>query len=112
MATKDCMEEELLKVNIISIAVSGLLMLLAGLLLYLLRDTVSRNLRFFLPIPPIAVAAYVFVFNLFRHYEGNLPSSTWDTLSEVFYGTLISTLVFFAFTLLIVVITYFLKELL
>ncbi len=106
------MEPELLKLNILSIAVSGLLMLLLGLCLYLFKDVVSKNIRFFLPIPPISVAAYVFVYNLFRFYNGNLPGNLWDTIGEVIYATAISTIVFLAFTAVIVVITYLLKGLL
>lgn len=69
------MNDEMLKVNILSITSAGLLMLLTGLLLYIFRDVVSRNVRFFLPVPPLGVAAYVFVFNLFAFYDGNLPGN-------------------------------------
>ena len=106
------MEKELLKLNILSIAVAGLLMLLTGLGLYLFKAALSNNIRFFLPIPPIGVAAYVFAFNMFRYYSGNLPGNTRDILREVIYSTAISTVVFFAFTASIIVITYLLKELL
>ena len=64
------MEEDFLKLNMLTIAASGFLILLTGVLLYVFRDPVSRNLSFFLPIPPIGVAAYIFVFNMFRYYEG------------------------------------------
>jgi hypothetical protein len=106
------MEKELLKLNILSIAVAGLLMLLTGLVLYLFKESLSNNIRFFLPIPPIGVAAYVFAFNMFRYYSGSLPGNTRDIFLEVIYSTAISTVVFFAFTALIIVITYLLKELL
>ena len=77
------MNDEMLKVNILSITSAGLLMLLTGLLLYVFRDVVSRNVRFFLPVPPLGVAAYVFVFNLFAFYNGNLPGNFWDTVRGV-----------------------------
>ena len=51
------MEKELVRVNLLSIAIAGSLMLAAGLLLYLFKDAVARHVRFFLPIPPIGVAA-------------------------------------------------------
>lgn len=41
-------------------------MLLTGLPLYPFRATVGRHMRFLLPIPPLGVAAYVFVFNVFK----------------------------------------------
>jgi len=55
------MNDEMLKVNILTITIAGLLMMLTGVVLYLFRDIVSINIRFFLPIPPLGVAAYVFV---------------------------------------------------
>jgi len=67
----------MLKINILSIAGIGLLMLLTGLLLFVFQDSIAQHRRFFLPIPPLGVAAYVFVFNLFDHYNGKLPESSW-----------------------------------
>jgi hypothetical protein len=101
--------KELFKINIVAIASSGLLMLLTGLFLYLYKDAVARNMRFFLPIPPIGVAAYVFVFNMFGHYDGRLPGNLWLMLREVLLGTVISTTLFCVFTVAIIAIIYFLK---
>ncbi len=103
------MERELLKVNILSITVSGLVLALAGLALFVLRDSVAKYLRFFLPIPPIAVAAYVYVLNMFRFYNAKLPGGGWTTVRELFSGTLVATIVFSVFTTAMVVIIYFLK---
>ena len=104
------MEKELLKINILSIAVSGLLMLLAGLILYLFKATVSNHIRFFLPIPPLGVAAYVFVFNMFKYYNGSLPEKKWDTLVEILYSTAIASIVFCVFTILLVVSIDYIKR--
>ena len=68
--------------------------------------------RFFLPIPPIGVAAYILVFNLFRYYEGELPRSMGETLLEVTYSTGILAVVFFTFAALRVLLTHFLKRIL
>ena len=106
---KDSMESELVRVNILAIALSGLVLLVAGLILYLLRDNLARYLRFFLPIPPIAVAAYVYVFNMFRFYNAGLPAGPWATLRELFYGTLVATLFFGFFAAAMVLIIYLLK---
>ena len=106
------METEQLKLNLLALAASGLLMLLTGLGLLIFRDEVSKNLRFFLPIPPIAVAAYIFVFNMFSYYDGSLPGNLRDTLRELTTGTLILSVVFFIFIAAIAAITYILKGLL
>ena len=60
------MDKELLKINLLALAGSGLLMLLTGVLLYAFRDRVSPYMRYFLPVPPLGVAAYIVVFNLFK----------------------------------------------
>src|SRR5207247_10305134 len=91
------MEAQLLKINIISIAVAGFLLLVTGLSLYLFRDLVTKYIRFLLPLPPIGVAAYIFVFNLFKDHDGNLPCSLGDTLRELITATAIVSIVFFGF---------------
>jgi CHASE1-domain containing sensor protein len=92
----------MLKINILSIAGIGLLMLLTGLLLFVFQDSIAQQRRFFLPIPPLGVAAYVFVFNLFQHHSGSLPESPWLTMMEVLSGTAIAGAVFLVFSLLLV----------
>ena len=106
------MTDEMLKINILTIIVAGFLMLLTGLFLYFFRGIVSTNIRFFLPIPPLGVAAYVFVFNLFSHYNGNLPGNIWDTIGELTLSAVISGIVFIAFIAANVVITNLLKGIL
>ena len=105
------MNDEMLKVNILSITSAGLLMLLTGLLLYVFRDVVTRNVRFFLPVPPLGVAAYVFVFNLFAFYNGNLPGNFGDTVRELVTSAAISGVVFCVFIVANLVLTYWLKQL-
>ena len=104
------MEEDLLKLNMLTIAASGFLMLVSGLLLYVFRDAVSNNLRFFLPIPPIGVAAYIYVFNMFRHYEGHLPDNLMASIREVVISSLFVLGVFAVFVVLNISITYLLKR--
>jgi len=88
------MENELLKINIMSIAVSGLLMLAAGIILYLFKDYLScGSVRFMLPLPPIAVAAYIFVFNMFKHYQCCVPGKS-ILVSEIIIATITSTFFF------------------
>jgi hypothetical protein len=101
-----------LETNILSIAGAGLLVLLTGVFFFVFRDSISKNIRYFLPIPPLAVAAYIFVFNLFVHYDGVLPENLWDVAKEVTYSTVISSVAFFVFTLLLVFFIGFVRRLL
>ena len=104
------MDKEILKLNLITIAGSGLLMLMAGIVLYLFKDRISSNLRFLMPIPPLGVAAYVFVFNMFKEYNGNLPVERWKIVSEVLYSTIFSAIFFGFFTVCLVMGIHYLKK--
>jgi hypothetical protein len=102
------MEQDVLKTYMLSIAASGFLMMLAGAILYVFRDQVSENARFFLPIPPLGVAAYIFVFNMYSYYGGNLPDGVWNTAKEILYSVAVTAVAFALFTaLLVVIIAYF-----
>jgi hypothetical protein len=104
------MNPDVLKTNMLSIAVAGFLIMLTGITLYLFRDEISDNVRFFMPIPPLGVAAYIFVFNMYNHYEGNLPGGSWATAKELFISTAIASVSFGVFALLILVIISFIKR--
>jgi hypothetical protein len=95
------LEQNLLNINLLTMAGSGLLMLISGLSLYFFRDFVSDHLRFFLPIPPLGVAAYVFVFNLFKDYGGVLPKSPGLVWQEIITSTMIGAVIFGGFTTLL-----------
>lgn len=104
------MNPEILKTNMLSIAAAGFLILLTGTALYLLRDQISENVRFFLPIPPLGVAAYIFVFNMYNHYDGHLPKEYWVAAKEIFYSTAIAAISFGVFALLLVAIISFMRR--
>lgn len=104
------MNPEVLKANILSIAAAGLLILLTGIVLYIFRDEISDNVRFFMPIPPLVVAAYIFVFNMYNHYDGNLPQGYWGSVKEILISTSIAAISFGVFALLIMVIVSLLKR--
>ena len=93
----------MLKINILTIAGTGLMMLLTGLLLFLFEGSIAQYRRFFLPIPPLGVAAYVFVFNLFQHYNGDLPQISGRMLIEVVSGTAIAGAVFLVFSVALII---------
>jgi len=97
------MERELLKINILSIAGAGLLMLVTGILLYVLKASIGTHMRFFLPIPPLGVAAYVLAFNVFRHYGGRLPDAPAILVREIVWGSAVAAAVFFVFSLILLV---------
>ena len=105
------METEVIKTNLLAIAVSGFLTMLAGIALYYFRGSISTNIRYLLQIPPLGVAAYIFAFNLFRYYNGNLPDNSWITVKEIVISTLVSGGVFLIFTVLFVVIIDFIDSL-
>jgi len=103
------MENEILKINILAIAISGLLMLAAGVVLYYFKGYVAGGMRFFLPIPPIGVAAYIFVFNMFKHYNCCVPDRS-VMISELLMATLASSFFFALFTAILMVLINFLKS--
>ena len=105
------MENEVIKTNLLAIAVSGFIIMAAGLTLYFLRNFIADNMRYFLQIPPLGVAAYIFTFNLFRYYNGSLPESLADTAREIIFSTLISASIFFIFTVTFVLIISFVDRL-
>jgi hypothetical protein len=104
------MQQDLLRTNMLAITVAGFLMFVSGILLYFFRENISDNIRFFLPIPPLGVASYIFVFNMYNFYDGSLPEGNWATTKEVLYSTAIAGLVFGVFTFLLIYIIDMLKR--
>lgn len=93
------MDQNTLKINLLAIAGFGLLVTLAGILLYVFRNSASANLRYLLPIPPLSIAAYVFIINLYRQYNGKLPENPSVLARELLIGTLTTAAVFGLFSL-------------
>lgn len=104
------MEQDVLKTYMLSITAAGFLVMLAGAISYVFRGEISENARFFLPIPPLGVAAYIFVFNMYDYYGGNLPQGTWNTAREILYSVAISAIAFSFFTVLLIAIVGYLKR--
>jgi hypothetical protein len=99
------MDDKILKVNVLSITLAGALIGLGGIVLYFTRSLISSRVRYFLPMPPIGVAAYVFVFNMFKFYNASLPSFS-DILIDVLLSTLIAAVTFFLLVVLMTVIIW------
>jgi len=93
------MDPVLIKTNILAIAASGLSMLLLGVGIYLFRTTAAPYLRFLLPIPPLGVAAYVYVFNLFRHFDGRSPQPVFRLIQDLTVATVTAASIFLLFSL-------------
>jgi hypothetical protein len=104
------MEQDVLRTNLLSIVGAGFLMLLASTVLYLARNQLSTNYRFFMPLPPLAVAAYIYVFNMFGHYSGELPGGIWSTAKELFVSIAVTAISFGIFVVLLVAIVSFFKR--
>ena len=103
------MENEILKINILSIAVSGLLMLVIGIALYCFKGHIGGSMRFFLPIPPIGVAAYIYAFNMFKHYNCRVPAGS-ALVWELMAATLVSLFFFLVFSVVLIGVINLLKD--
>jgi hypothetical protein len=87
-------KNQMLKINMLSISLVGTFIGIGGIALYLTRSIISSRVRYFLPIPPIGVAAYVFVFNMFRFYNATLPSFS-TVVIEMLLSKLAAASIFF-----------------
>jgi hypothetical protein len=96
------MQEQLLKTNLLTICVIGGLLALVGLVSYLAHASVASYVRYLLPLPPIAVAAYVFTFNYFKDVAQ--PNTTVGILKEVASATLVATTAFFGFSMALILV--------
>jgi hypothetical protein len=104
------MNPEVFKTSTLSIIVAGLLILLTGIILYIFRDEISGNVRFFMPIPPLAVSAYIFVFNMYNYYGGRMPPGNWIAAKEILLSTAVAAIAFGVFSLLMIGIINFLER--
>jgi hypothetical protein len=96
------MQEDAALTNILSITGAGLILLLTGLSFLVFRDYISKHIRYFLPVPPIGVAAYIYVFNLYQHFDGNLTTRLSWVLKEVLLSVGIMSFSFAAFVVLLI----------
>lgn len=102
---------DLIKTNLMAITTLGIAITLAGFCLYSFRELATPYMRYLLPIPPIGVAAYIFVFNMFGKYNGQLPKLMPTVFREILMATLFSSLFFLLLTLMMVLIIIMTKNL-
>ncbi|MBT3225697.1 MAG: hypothetical protein HN580_21665 [Deltaproteobacteria bacterium] len=97
------METYFFKTNMLAIIFCGLTMAFLGFFVFFFKDSVAPNIRYFLPIPPVGVAAYIFVFNMFRKYNGQFPTSLFKVASEISIATIISAAFFLVFSIVLTI---------
>lgn len=102
------MSEELLKTNLLTILFAGGLLALLGVGLYLGREVVAPYMRYILPIPPLAVAAYVFTFNYFKDVGQSPKFET--IIREVSSATLVANATFFCLSLILILLISFIRH--
>lgn len=102
------MPEELLKINLLTILFAGGLLACIGLGLYLGRDFVAPYMRYILPIPPLAVAAYVFTFNYFKDVPQ--PTKLETIIREVSSATLVANAAFFCLSLVLILLISLIRQ--
>jgi hypothetical protein len=105
----DMVNLAVLKTTILSIIFMGVVILMGGIILLVYKQHISPYMRYLLPIPPIGVASYVFVYNMFAKYDGHRPETVLGTLMEICWASSISFVFFFVFTFFLVFIVDFTK---
>ena len=91
------MEIQVVRNNLIIIASMGFAMFIVGLILYTNASRIAPYMRYLLPLPPISVAAYIYVLNVVSFKGDPAFKIGQDLLME----TLIGTVSFLLITLLL-----------
>ena len=99
-----------LKTNILAMTCSGLAIALAGLLIYFFRKSAGGYLPFILALPPIGVAAYVFVYNLMSRSSLESTIAPHLPVKDILIGSGFTAIVFFVFSIAIFFAVNFLKR--
>ena len=102
------MSDELLKINLLTISLIGGLLALVGLALYFAHASAGSYVRYLLPLPPVAVAAYVFTFNYFKDVVQ--PTTIWGIIKDVFSATLVAMSAFFCLSLISILLISFIRH--
>ncbi len=104
------MPMETVRNNLIIITSMGFAMFAVGLILYTNASCVAPYMRYLLPLPPIAVAAYIYVLNVVSFKGDRAFNIGQDLLME----TLIGMVSFLLITLLLLgqyqIISFFLRK--
>ncbi len=82
------MQIEAVRNNLIIIASMGFAMFLVGLILYSNATRIAPYMRYLLPLPPISVAAYIYVLNIVGAEGDRTLNIGQDLLMETAIGTI------------------------
>lgn len=96
------MQEDSVIINILSIAGAGLIILITGIVFLIFRDYIQNHIQYFLPVPPIAVAAYIFVYNMYQQKTVLISGKLSVLLKEVLMSVGIVSISFAVFTILLI----------
>ena len=96
------MEEDPVIINILSIVGAGLIILITGIVFLFFKDYIDKHIQFFLPIPPIAVAAYIFVYNPYQQEPVQISGKASVLLKEVLMSVGIVSVSFAVFTVILI----------
>jgi hypothetical protein len=102
--------EDSLKLNIITMASSGLAIAFAGCLVYFFRKSLVAYMPFILALPPIGVAAYVFIYRLLSQKQLVDNHSYSVSYTDILLGGFFTSAVFIFFSFFILIAVYVFKR--
>ena len=103
--------EDSVRLNILTMAASGIAIAVVGLLIYFFRKSLYDFMPFILALPPIGVAAYVYLFRLLSQKTAAKDSGYSLSFPDIMLGGLLTGLAFIFFCLLIMALVSLLKKL-
>ncbi len=100
------MQKDPIRIVLLSIAASGVMLAVAGVAFYLSRDFILRRdlARFLSPLPPLLVAAYVFVVSFFDHFGNDPAAAGRHAVVETLAATALSAALFFVLSLGVILV--------
>ncbi len=100
----------MIKLNIILIGSAGFIMFLIAAVMLNFAEQLSGSMRYWLTVPPLGVAAYVYVVNLLKVHasdgQGIVPSAL---MGDVLMATAIAATIFLLFAALMLGISSLIK---
>ena len=103
--------EDSVRLNILIMAASGIAIAVAGLIIYFFRKSIPDFMPFILALPPIGVAAYVYLFRLLSQKITSNSNGYSLSFSDILFGGMLTGLAFIFFCLIIITIVSLLKKL-
>lgn len=104
------MDKETVKIILLSVAGSGIAVFVISSALILFYKMFSdyfaekNPMRYFLPLPPISVAAYIIAYNILKENQDISTTSLWTIIKNIASITFVSAGALFAFSVFIVIL--------